>query len=116
MLLLYRPTVIVGLFIQQAVALFVLKSRVGFSIFKWIATLTSDFLSQSGAGAEFFFDAETVAKHWFFVSTVRYVYSMSQISTVYTCHECASSRPSFFSLLLYRCCIMYVKFVLFLQS
>jgi hypothetical protein len=27
-------------------------------------------LNQSGAGAVFFFDAETVAKHWFFVNTV----------------------------------------------
>jgi concentrative nucleoside transporter, CNT family len=76
-LLLYRPTVIVGLFLQQAVALFVLKSGAGFSIFKWIATLTSDFLSQSAAGAEFFFDAETVAKHWFFVSTVCATHSLS---------------------------------------
>ena len=67
----FRPTVIVGLFIQQAIALFVLKSSAGFSIFNWMATLASDFLSQSAAGATFFFDAETVAKHWFFVSTVR---------------------------------------------
>jgi CNT family concentrative nucleoside transporter len=64
------PTVIVGLFIQQAIALFVLKSGAGFSIFKWIATLASDFLDQSTAGATFFFDADTVAKHWFFVNTL----------------------------------------------
>jgi hypothetical protein len=41
-----------------------------FSIFKWIATLASDFLNQSSAGAQFFFDAETAGKHWFFVSTL----------------------------------------------
>lgn len=64
------PTVIVGLFIQQAIALFVLKSGAGFSIFNWIATLAADFLSQSKAGAAFFFDAETVAKSWFFVNTL----------------------------------------------
>jgi CNT family concentrative nucleoside transporter len=64
------PTIIVGLFIQQAIALFVLKSGAGFSIFKWVATLASDFLNQSEAGAQFFFDAETVAKHWFFVNTL----------------------------------------------
>ncbi|KZT10605.1 uncharacterized protein LAESUDRAFT_720943 [Laetiporus sulphureus 93-53] len=64
------PTVIVGLFIQQAIAMFVLKSDAGYSIFKWIATLASDFLSQSKAGAEFFFDAATVAKGWFFVNTL----------------------------------------------
>ncbi|KAK0195230.1 Na+ dependent nucleoside transporter C-terminus-domain-containing protein [Armillaria mellea] len=64
------PTVIVGLFIQQAIALFVLKSGAGFSIFNWIATLAADFLSQSKAGATFFFDADTVAKSWFFVNTL----------------------------------------------
>ncbi|KAJ7874704.1 Na+ dependent nucleoside transporter C-terminus-domain-containing protein [Mycena olivaceomarginata] len=64
------PTVIVGLFIQQAIALFVLKSGAGFSIFNWIATLASDFLAQGLAGAGFFFDAETIAKHWFFVNTL----------------------------------------------
>ncbi|KAK0476601.1 Na+ dependent nucleoside transporter C-terminus-domain-containing protein [Armillaria novae-zelandiae] len=64
------PTVIVGLFIQQAIALFVLKSGAGFSIFNWIATLAADFLSQSKAGATFFFDVETVAKSWFFVNTL----------------------------------------------
>ncbi|KJA27730.1 hypothetical protein HYPSUDRAFT_34857 [Hypholoma sublateritium FD-334 SS-4] len=64
------PTVIVGLFLQQVIALFVLKSGAGFSIFKWIATLASDFLNQALAGAEFFFDADTIAKHWFFVNTL----------------------------------------------
>ncbi|KZV82520.1 hypothetical protein EXIGLDRAFT_778491 [Exidia glandulosa HHB12029] len=65
------PTVIVGLFFQQAVALFVLKSGAGYSIFNWIATLASDFLSQAYPAAGFFFDTETVNKHWFFVNTVR---------------------------------------------
>ncbi|PCH43887.1 hypothetical protein WOLCODRAFT_26274 [Wolfiporia cocos MD-104 SS10] len=64
------PTVIVGLFIQQAIAMFVLKTDAGFAIFKWIALLASDFLSQSKAGATFFFDAETVAKDWFFINTL----------------------------------------------
>ncbi|EIN11958.1 hypothetical protein PUNSTDRAFT_142157 [Punctularia strigosozonata HHB-11173 SS5] len=63
-------TVIVGLFIQQAVAMFVLKTDAGFSIFKWIATLASDFLAESAVGAAFFFDDETIAKHWFFVNTL----------------------------------------------
>lgn len=64
------PTVIVGLFLQQAIALFVLKSGAGFSIFRWVATLASDFLEQANAGSGFFFDAETTAKHWFFVNTL----------------------------------------------
>ena len=64
------PTVIVGLFLQQAIALFVLKSGAGFSIFKWLATLASDFLNQALVGAAFFFDQDTVNKHWFFVNTL----------------------------------------------
>ncbi|KAF9038383.1 H+/nucleoside cotransporter [Hymenopellis radicata] len=64
------PTIIVGLFIQQAIALFVLKSGAGFSIFKWIATLAADFLERAYDGASFFFDAETITKHWFFVNTL----------------------------------------------
>ncbi|KAG0706038.1 Na+ dependent nucleoside transporter C-terminus-domain-containing protein [Suillus ampliporus] len=64
------PTVVVGLFLQQAIALFVLKSGAGFSLFKYIADLANDFLSQSLVGAQFFFDAETIAKKWFFVNTL----------------------------------------------
>ncbi|KAG6920104.1 hypothetical protein DXG01_010172 [Tephrocybe rancida] len=64
------PTVIVGLFLQQAIALFVLKSSAGFDIFRWIATLAADFLSQGEVGAAFFFDADTIKKHWFFVNTL----------------------------------------------
>ncbi|KAG6813697.1 hypothetical protein H0H92_008545 [Tricholoma furcatifolium] len=63
-------TVVVGLFLQQVIALFVLKTGAGFHIFNWIATLASDFLSQGTVGATFFFDAETVAKDWFFVNTL----------------------------------------------
>lgn len=59
-----------GLFLQQAIALFVLKSGAGFSIFRWIAALAADFLDQALAGAGFFFDPEVITKHWFFVNTV----------------------------------------------
>ncbi|KAG1751608.1 Na+ dependent nucleoside transporter C-terminus-domain-containing protein [Suillus paluster] len=64
------PTVIVGLILQQAIALFVLKSGAGFSLFKYIADLANDFLSESLVGAQFFFDAETIAKKWFFINTL----------------------------------------------
>jgi CNT family concentrative nucleoside transporter len=64
-------TVIVGLFLQQAIALFVLKSGAGFHTFKWLATLASDFLAQGLVGAAFFFDQDTVnTKHWFFVNVL----------------------------------------------
>jgi CNT family concentrative nucleoside transporter len=64
------PTVIVGLFLQQTIALFVLKTGAGFSIFKYIADLANDFLSEADVGAEFFFDAATIAKKWFFVNVL----------------------------------------------
>ncbi|TFK54518.1 hypothetical protein OE88DRAFT_1624877 [Heliocybe sulcata] len=63
-------TVIVGLFIQQAIALFVLKSGAGFSIFNWIATLASDFLNQAQTGVAFFFTQDVADQHWFFASTL----------------------------------------------
>src|SRR6266702_5772525 len=64
-------TVIVDLFVQQAIALFVLKSGACFHAFKWLATLASDFLAQGLVGAAFFFDLDTVnTKHWFFVNVV----------------------------------------------
>ncbi|KAF8556348.1 hypothetical protein OG21DRAFT_1596460 [Imleria badia] len=64
------PTVIVGLFLQQAIALFVLKTSAGYSLFHYIANLAYSFLTQAYVGAQFFFDAETIAKNWFFVNTL----------------------------------------------
>ncbi|KAK1229188.1 hypothetical protein PQX77_007760 [Marasmius sp. AFHP31] len=65
------PTIIVGLFLQQVVALFVLKTKAGFDIFHWVANLAADFLAQSKPAAAFFFDNETVfEKFWFFVNTL----------------------------------------------
>ncbi|KAH7915210.1 Na+ dependent nucleoside transporter C-terminus-domain-containing protein [Hygrophoropsis aurantiaca] len=64
------PTVIVGLVFQQVVALFVLKTGAGYHLFKYIADLAYDFLTQAYVGAEFFFDADTIGKHWFFVNTL----------------------------------------------
>ncbi|KAF8335977.1 Na+ dependent nucleoside transporter C-terminus-domain-containing protein [Cantharellus anzutake] len=64
------PTVIVGLFVQQIIALFVLKSDAGFKIFLWVATLAQDFLARAEPAAAFFFDEETIAKHWFFTNVL----------------------------------------------
>ncbi|KAI6040262.1 Na+ dependent nucleoside transporter C-terminus-domain-containing protein [Pisolithus marmoratus] len=62
------PTVITGLFIQQAIALFVLKTSAGYSLFRYIGNLTVGFLAQASVGAAFFFDAATIAKHWFIIT------------------------------------------------
>lgn len=65
-------TVIVGLFTQQAVAVFVLKTGAGYYMFRWFANLASDFSNEGLVGAAFFFDQDTVEnKHWFFVNIVR---------------------------------------------
>ena len=50
--------------------MFVLKTGAGYSIFKWIAVAASDLLSCALAGAEFFFDKDTINKHWFFVNVL----------------------------------------------
>jgi hypothetical protein len=76
-------TVIVGLFIQQAIALFVLKSGAGFHTFKWLATLSSDFLAEGLVGATFFFDTDTVNKHWFFVNVVCHFATCNECRTVF---------------------------------
>ena len=59
---------------QQAIAMFVLKSGAGFSIFKWLATLASDFLKQGLEGAEFFFSDDIVSNSYLFVNTVSLFY------------------------------------------
>ena len=58
--------------------MFVLKTAAGFSIFKWIATLAGDFLRQALAGAVFFFDQDTISKGWFFVNTVKSIFSITR--------------------------------------
>ena len=64
-------TVIVGLFLQQVIALFVLKTGAGFSIFSWVAQLAKDFLEQALAGATFFWSQEIVEeKHYFFINVL----------------------------------------------
>ncbi|KAI6166104.1 Na+ dependent nucleoside transporter C-terminus-domain-containing protein [Pisolithus thermaeus] len=75
------PTVVTGLFIQQAVALFVLKTDAGFSLFRYIANLAEGFLTQADVGAQFFFDAATIAKDWFFLAAV--IFFIATIQMLY---------------------------------
>lgn len=98
---------IVGLFVQQTVALFVLKTGAGYSLFRYIADLAYDFLTQAYVGAEFFFDAETIAKNWFFVNTVRQQLKL-YLSSSLTGY---SFQSSYFSLQLCRCFITWVFLV-----
>ena len=60
-------TVLVGLFLQFVVALFVLRTGVGQDIFRWLANEASIFLSFSEAGYSFLFSADNEVT-WIFLS------------------------------------------------
>ncbi|GLB37273.1 putative H nucleoside cotransporter [Lyophyllum shimeji] len=77
------PTVITGLFLQQVIALFVLKTRAGFDIFKWVATLAADFLQQGEEGAKFFFDAETITKHCIYSQLASIIFFIACVQMMY---------------------------------
>jgi len=62
-------TVIVGLALQQIIALFVLKTSAGFDLFNWIATLAGDFLSQAYPASAFFWTGP-VEQFWFIATTL----------------------------------------------
>ncbi|CAH7683794.1 Na+ dependent nucleoside transporter C-terminus-domain-containing protein, partial [Phakopsora pachyrhizi] len=62
--------VIVGLILQQILALIILKTKSGYDVFNWVANLTTDFLSQGTRAGGFFFSEEVVQKNWFFVNTL----------------------------------------------
>ncbi|POW01593.1 hypothetical protein PSTT_12391 [Puccinia striiformis] len=63
-------TVVVGLILQQLLALVVLKSKAGYDFFNWIATAATDILDQGTKAGGFFFSPEVVQNHWFFVNTL----------------------------------------------
>ena len=54
---------------QQVIALFVLRTDAGLSIFQWAATAASDFLNCALAGVAFFFSQDIVDQHWFFANS-----------------------------------------------
>ena len=62
--------IIIGLFIQQFIGVFVLKTRAGYDIFNWIITLASDFLSQSQGAAAFFLSEDIVNMNMFLLTTL----------------------------------------------
>ncbi|OAV98675.1 hypothetical protein PTTG_07696 [Puccinia triticina 1-1 BBBD Race 1] len=63
-------TVIVGLIVQQLLALLVLKSKAGYDFFNWIAKAATDILDQGTKAGGFFFSPQVVESHWFFVNTL----------------------------------------------
>lgn len=63
-------TVLVGLILQQLLALLVLKTEAGYDFFNWIAKAATDVLDQGTKAGGFFFSAQVVESHWFFVNTL----------------------------------------------
>ena len=63
-------TVIVGMLLQFIVALFVLRTGVGYDIFNFISELARLLLSFAEAGVTFLTDSEVPKKTWFFISVI----------------------------------------------
>jgi len=62
-------TIIVGLGLQQIIALFVLKTSAGFDLFNWVAKLAGDFLAQAYPASAFFWTGP-VEQFWFIATTL----------------------------------------------
>ncbi|GAB1203221.1 hypothetical protein APSETT445_001848 [Aspergillus pseudonomiae] len=65
-------TVIVGMLVQFIIALFVLRTKVGYDIFNFISTLARELLEFSRQGVDFLVETGWADKHssWFLVSVV----------------------------------------------
>lgn len=63
-------TVIVGMLVQFVVAVFVLRTGVGYDIFNFISGLASDLLGFAGEGTTFLTDKSVLKTNWFLVSVV----------------------------------------------
>ncbi|KAF6226450.1 hypothetical protein HO133_009316 [Letharia lupina] len=63
-------TVIVGMLVQFIVALFVLRSSVGYDIFSFISELARDLLGFANQGTIFLTAESVPSTHWFIVSTL----------------------------------------------
>lgn len=63
-------TVIVGMLIQYLIALFVLRSSVGFDIFQFVSGLARDLLGFAGKGTAFLTTEEVAALPWFLIGVL----------------------------------------------
>jgi concentrative nucleoside transporter, CNT family len=65
-----RIRIPISIILQQALALFVLKSSAGFKFFAWFNAAVADFGTCAIQATAFIFDADVATKGWFFVSGV----------------------------------------------
>ena len=77
-------TVIGGMLAQYIIGLFVLRTGVGYSIFKFIADRAGDLLSFAGDGVTFLTDAKTAALPWFFIGVIpAIIFFISLVQVLY---------------------------------
>ena len=77
-------TVIVGMLMQLVIALFVLRTRVGYDIFEFISGLARSLLGFAGRGTAFLTSADTAALPWFLISVVpAIIFFVALVQTVY---------------------------------
>lgn len=63
-------TVIVGMLIQFIIAIFVLRTGVGFDIFKWISDMARSLLGFAKLGTAFLFSEDTANLGWFSINVL----------------------------------------------
>lgn len=63
-------TVLVGLYLQFLIALFVLRTTVGYNIFTFLSNRASDLLGYAGDGLAFLTDDTVPTLSWFVISVV----------------------------------------------
>ncbi|TDZ35604.1 Solute carrier family 28 member 3 [Colletotrichum spinosum] len=79
-------TVIGGMLTQFLIAVFVLKTSVGYDIFAFISEMARTLLSFAMDGLKFLTDAEVPAKKWFLVSVVPpIIFFISLVQLLYHC-------------------------------
>jgi CNT family concentrative nucleoside transporter len=63
-------TVIVGMLVQFVIAVFVLRTGVGYDIFNFISGLASSLLGFAGKGTAFLTEESVLSKGWFLISVI----------------------------------------------
>lgn len=63
-------TVLVGLYLQFLIALFVLRTQVGYNVFDWISSRATDLLGFADDGLAFLTDDTVSTLQWFAISVV----------------------------------------------
>ncbi|CAM1500415.1 Fc.00g095770.m01.CDS01 [Cosmosporella sp. VM-42] len=77
-------TVIAGMLSQYIIGLFVLRTGVGYDIFKFIADRAGDLLGFAGDGVTFLTDADTAKLPWFFIGVVpAIIFFISLVQVLY---------------------------------